>query len=484
MAHQTLQNIVICGHGLALETTLAALSQSLPETIEILALELTDAKSKDAFYGNVASPTAYDFHLSMGLTEPDLMYNSDTSFAYGTHYKNWSDHLDWVQAYNLPFPIWEGVPFHHTLVKLQRRLEPTLVGAVCGRNSRFAHPPTDPANPLSRAEYGYQFRPNSISTLLKKQIHPDNIVRKTGVLKQVHVAEGKITSLELTDGHHVRGQLFIDASGHHGHLMESLENRLLSDRVLQTAESLHQDQFEGTSLRRLKGETFGWTSITTLRDGFSRLTVAHPDDQDQALKAHENLDDSESFSIATGSRPLGWAGNCVAIGHASYILEPLTPAPYMLLQRDIERLQGLIPHSTEMQLERKEFNRLRDNDVQHCDMFQRAFFETDNPPKAAYWRDVTSQELSPKLERKITQFNSRAYLAKFDLEPFNEEDWAILHFGMQRKPERYIDYKDVSESRAVQDLNHMEQSIQSLSRKVPPHDRYVDNFMRYLEKKM
>ena len=485
MARQSLETIILCGHGLAFETTLAALSGTLPGEITIIALELKNADNKDIFYGSVTSPRAYNFHLSIGLSEPDLIYNTDTSFAYGTNYQNWASHLDWIQSHTLPFPIWQGTPFHHYLLKQKRSLQPFLVGAVCGSKGRFAHPPSDPKVPLSRAEYSYQFRPNSITALLKKQSRPKNIIRKIGEIKQVHTEDDELTSIELSNGEHITGQLYIDTSGHKGHLMEALGNKFHKDRFLYVAESLHEGPYEGTSLRKVNGESYGWKSITTLRDKYSCLTVSHPSQKDLIVSAHEKHTAYQSFRVDTGHRPLGWFGNCVAIGHSSYIMEPLTPAPLMLLQEDIDRLLGLIPHSTDMQIERKEFNRLLRDDTQHCEIFQRAFYAIDNPPKTPYWQDITSQPTPEKLKRKLTQFTSRAYLTKFDLELFNEEDWTTLHFGMRRNCQRYTDFNDgLSDSAVSQNLDNLEKSIQSISQNVPPHDRYVGNFVRYLEKKM
>jgi len=485
MNQQPLETIVLCGHGLAFETTLAALSETLPDNIEVIALDIIHPDNNDLFYGNITSPHAYDFHLSIGLNEPDLIYNTDTSFAYGTHYQNWANRLDWVQSYNLPFPIWQGVPFHHYLLQKDRSLQPLLIGSVCGLKDKFAHPPSDAHIALSRAEYGYQYRPASLSALLKKQTRPNNIRRKSGEIKRVHSQGHKLISIELMNGELLKGQLFIDATGPKAELMKSLENNFKLQRSLYISESVHDGAFKGSSLRKLSGETYGWKSVSPSKKGIIVQTLSHLTQKDQTEPIHLNALDYEAFSISTGRRSMGWKQNCVAIGQASYILEPLTPAPLMLLYKDIERLLTLIPHTSEMELERKEFNRLRDNDIEHCDIFQRAFFEIENPPQTAYWQDITARPASKKLNRKITQFTSRAYLTKFDLEPFNDEDWTILHLGMRRNSQRHIDYTDSLPDNIISKrLDELEKSIQFLSRKVPPHDMYVENFKRYLEKKM
>ena len=59
-----------------------------------------------------------------------------------------------------------------------------------------------------------------------------------------------------------------------------------------------------------------------------------------------------------------------------------------------------------------------------------------------------------KLAQKIAQFESRGVLVAFDLEPFNTEDWTILHHGMGRRPARYDRMADripEAETRAMVD---------------------------------
>lgn len=484
MTYQTLDKIILYGHGFTFEATLAALSKTLPENIKVIALEQAKSNNKDIFYGSITSPEAYDFHLSIGISEPDLIRNSDTNFAYGTHYQNWAGGLDWIQSYNLPFPIWQGVPFHHYLLRRKQQLQPYLVGAICGHKDRFAHPPSDPRNPLSRAEYGYQIKLSSLTKLLKKNAPRKNIIRKSETIKEIHMQDGKLKSIETKTGEHFIGQLYIDTTGHEGNLMEALGNHFEAERTLEVTETIHKHQSEGGSLREVSGEVYGWKSKTYLREFYACLSVAHPSQKEQTLTTHEDAISHQNFTIFTGRRPLGWVSNCIAIGHSSYIMEPLTPAPLMLLYKDIERMLSLIPHGLQMELERKEYNRLLNDDIENCEIFQRAFYEKDTRPKTAYWRDVTALQKIEKLNRKIKQFTSRGYLTKFDLEPFNEEDWTILHFGMQRGSQRHIDYTDsLPEAELNQNLQMLERSIQLISQKVPPHDKYLSNLLRYLEKK-
>ena len=165
-----IDHILVCGSGLAFEFVLARMANALSDTIKLTALEIPDPVENDAIYGTTTTPAAYRFFLDSGLDEPELITRSSTGFSFGTQYKNWGGRRHWVQGFQLPFPIWNGVPFHHFLSGSNQNLETFMPGAAAGRAGRFAHPPNDKNIILSRAEYGYQFDPFELAELLKNRL--------------------------------------------------------------------------------------------------------------------------------------------------------------------------------------------------------------------------------------------------------------------------------------------------------------------------
>jgi tryptophan halogenase len=156
----------------------------------------------------------------------------------------------------------------------------------------------------------------------------------------------------------------------------------------------------------------------------------------------------------------------------------------LLLQRDIERLLSLIPVSRDMSVERREYNRQSDEDYVHAEIFNRALFETRPVAETAYWRAACAEAMHEKLAQKIAQFESRGLLVAFDLEPFNPEDWTILHYGMGRRPARYDRIADrTSESEMRQFLTNMRLDIENLMKTMPRHSDYVASLIRYLTQK-
>ena len=476
-----LGSILLYGYGMALEYAVATLRRALPAQIAITVVEDASCAGYDLFYGTVMPPVVYNFNLTAGLEEPDLILNSNTSLSYGTHYANWGSGLDWVQCFQLPLPIWSGVRFHHYLTRMGAPLEPFLPGAVAGRAGRFAHPPEDPKIALSRAEYGYLYSPDAIINLLKKATGAEGVHRIEGKISHVETSEKGIASVTLEEGQKLEADLFIDASGPSGTLISALNTHFEARYEVCHMASETPSSTGGGPLRMVEGHDFGWASSTPLRDRVLKSTICHPDNRDSALDFHGKASVKE-FTLTTGRRDRAWAENCVAIGQASTIIDPLATTPFLLLMRDIERLASLIPPTTQMEVEAREYNRRYLNDCEHGELFHLAFFQTPDLPSSPFWQAVRDLGVSEKLERKITQFESRGDLVGYDLEPFNEQDWTILHFGMRRRAARHDVFIDhIDDAMIRKNLMMMGNATETLVQKMPPHGTYLNKMQNYLE---
>jgi tryptophan halogenase len=225
---------------------------------------------------------------------------------------------------------------------------------------------------------------------------------------------------------------------------------------------------------------YGWQAETPLQASAARLTVYDPKSEAEALSAHGGPPE-RSAEVSVGRRADAWVENCVAIGHAARVVEPLTPAPLMLLERDIERLLSLIPFSSEMSVERREYNRRSAEDHEHAELFTRALFETEGLPDTPYWRAARAEPVSEKLARKLELFEDRGFLVAYDLEPFHPEDWTILHYGMGRRAARYDRTADRAPPEQVRSfLANMKREIDSAVEGLPSHAAYMTELKQYL----
>ncbi len=470
------RTIVIYGGGFAAHLVTAACARSLGGAARLILIAPDEGGRDDVLYGNASAPTAYDFFRSVGLDEPTLMMQTGSAFSYGTRFTDWPGApSSWMQAYHLPLPVLFGVPFQHFLTAEKEKLEPYLVSAQAALRGVFAHPPEEPKNPLSRAEYGYQFSISDLTqALIRLNDQREVTILETSV-REVHTSGGQIASLELEDGQQVEADLFVDCSGADRRLIRALDVAFHVERTLCAAQETQSAGQLGPPHRTIAATQHGWSASTPLQTSVETLTITHPDSASAERGA--------AHTFETGTLERAWTGNCVAVGHAAWGMEPLTAAPIILLQRDVERLLDLIPLSRESTVEAREYNRRFEDDLAHANAFQRALFATDALPSTPYWQAAAAVPPGEKLERKLAQFRSRGIFVRFDLEPFNEEDWAILHNGMGLTPERYDRQVDSVEADALaRQLTGIKQAVAQIVSKMPPHHVYMSNMKRYLEK--
>lgn len=479
-------HIAICGTGLAAEMTAAALSQQLPPSIRITLVGTGDAADCDLFYGNVSSPSAYAFNLAAGLSEPRLLLESDTAFSWGTKYVRWAGgSRSWIQCFHLSPPIIDGVLFHHYLAKVgETQLDHYLVSAAAAKKGAFMHPPQRQAaagqQVLARAEYGYQFDPASYARLFQSGSN-DRVQRIEASVEEIERGDLGIGAIRLSNGQSLVADLYVDCTGPQASLLAELGSPFPEGRQLRAAMSRKAVSQLGPPLREITPAAYGWRSETPLQGSLAQLTVYHPEAEAEALSVH-GVTPERSVTATIGRRAEAWSGNCVAIGHAARVLEPLTPAPVMLLERDIERLVSLIPFSSaDMTVERREFNRRFAEDHEHAALFARALFETDGLPDTPYWREARAEPIHEKLARKLKLFGDRGFPVSYDLEPFNEEDWIILHYGMGRRAARYDRTADRAQPEQIRGfLANFKREVDKAVEGMPGHATYLAELKQYL----
>ena len=481
----SIKRIVICGGGLAAHMTAAALARQLPPTMQITWVNGPDSRDADLFFGGLAPPSAYAFNLSAAVAEPRLIVDTDTTFSWGTQFVDWgADRRSWVQCFHLTLPIVGGVLFHHHLWRQGiTELEPFLLPAIAARQGVFAHPVAQGPKLLARSEYGYQFNSYSYKSPFEAAARALRVKVVTADVANIECREGAITSLHLSDGQVLEADLFVDCTGPDARLLSRLGVDVTPGRRLRAAWSHRTVERIGAPCRTLTAREFGWQCDTPLQRSVARLTVYAPEQESEALAAHGEPA-QHSGEIMLGRRNLAWTGNCVAIGHAAEILEPLTQAPMLMLQRGIERLLTLIPCSRDMSVECREFNRQSGEDYTHAEIFNRALFEIRLPANTPYWRAAREEPAHEKLAQKIAQFESRGVLVAFDLEPFHNEDWTILHHGVGRRPARFDRMADripEAETRAM--VGRVPHDIAEFVKTMPAHHDYMQNLIRYLKQK-
>ncbi len=457
---------------------LTTLARQVARDTAILWVHAGDPSGTDLLYGSVTGPLAYGFNLAAGMDERQLVLDSDAAFSWGTRYVGWGAGRSWMQAFALPFPVIDGVVFHQYLALTGAGgVDPFVAGVQAARRGVFVHPPREAGgqHPLARAEYGYQVDPADYADAFAAARPAGRVEAVDGAFAAVEVADGRIAGIRMDDGRVVTADLYVDASGPAALLLSALgvpvpEGRRIGMGVRDEANA------DEAPLRTVTATPLGWQAVTPLRGRALRSSVYAPDRPDDGAF-------DRRVEATLGWRAQAWVGNCVAIGQAAGVVEPLTPAPMLLLERDIERLLTLIPVGDDATIEAAEYNRRFADDYDHADLFQRAFFAVDGLPNEPYWEAARADPVPEKLARKLTLFDDRGLLVAYDLEPFHPEDWIILHLGMGRRPRRHDRLADrADKTQVAQFLTGMAREIERALETLPPARVYRAQLEQYLRK--
>ncbi|ARD45926.1 hypothetical protein A3Q33_17485 [Colwellia sp. PAMC 21821] len=405
-----------------------------------------------------------------------------------------------MQAFSLPFTLQYGMGFHQVLLKHKQNLQAYLVGAQSVLHDKFAHPPQNqPASPLSRAEYGYNFDYQNYARFLLKKIKQRKIRLIQSDFLEAKVADEHITSLRLNDGSCIESDLFIDCSGTDARLMSTLgvKKRVHSKINLSLLTNENDTQMKPCNI--VSGHGNAWQSRLYLQSSSQILQAASAVNsadnstensaKDTSAENRSSANTITSISADIGEQEQAWVGNCVAISLSAAVLEPFSNAPFRLLKLDVDRLLALIPISNNMRMEQKEYNRRFSLDVQHARLFNlaltdtRHFLQHEHSTKNQLLATDVDSDTQALLDRKLAQYLHRGLMVAYDYEPFNTEDWIILHFGMRRFPRRLDSLCDnIDNSNVKQHLLHTKNAIAAVVPKMPPCSLYTQKFLNYLKR--
>ncbi len=482
-------DIVIYGHSIAAFISALTIHNTLADHVTLSLIIPTDQAHSDILYGGMSTPDAYNLHLAMDISEPELFQQTNSSFSFGTHYQNWNQgQFDWVQAFSLPFTSHYGVDFHQVLLKHKQNLQAYLVGAQSALHEKFAHPPQNqPASPLSRAEYGYNFDYQNYAQFLLNKIKLKKIRLIQSDLIEAKVAGELITSLQLNNASCIKADLFIDCSGTDAKLMSALgvKKRVHSQINLSLLTNENDTQMKPCNI--VSGHMNAWQSTLYLQNSSQILHAVNTGNSAKETSAENESSANTVASISAdiGEQERAWVGNCVAISLSAAVLEPFSNAPFRLLKLDIERLLELIPISNNMRMEQKEYNRRYWLDVQHAKLFNLALTDTRHSLQHEHstYNQVLDTDTQALLDRKLVQYLHRGLMVAYDFEPFNNEDWIILHFGMRRSPRRLDSQCDnIDNSNVKQHLLLTKNAIAAMVPKMPPCSLYTQKFLNYLKR--
>lgn len=460
--------------------------------LEITAIELPSLLRPGDVYPTLKQQEAY--HRLIGIEEAPMMRACQATYTLGQRFANFSKtRPPFMHAYSTYGRPIDRVPFHHFWLKaraegMKADFDDFSINAAAAKKGRFFIP-GDETDGFANCNYAYHLDATGYCHVLKSVALERKINHVTARLAEVvrDSENGYITALKLMNGQTVEGDFFIDATGAESALLgqglgvdfESWGKFLPCDRILSSY---------GPPLSPLPP----FSQVAAFRSGWVGMYPLQNCTAVQQVYSSVDLKEDEAFQAAgivasmhlhpdavvtpfmAGTRKVYWEKNCVAIGEAAAVLDPIDGVRMHANFIGLSHLVSLFPIDRNSMLESAEYNRNVGASMERVRDYQMCHYVLNQRTGQPLWDYCRSIEVPDSLRYKLELFFARGMLALYDDETFEEDDWICMLLGHGLIPKAYdplVDQTDQSE--AIQQFQKMLGFIRSVVEPMKPMEAYL-----------
>lgn len=331
------RDIVIVGRDAELWLAATALLEALrPIGVKVTAVELPSRLGRSSVYATL--PALESLHARLEIEEPQLLRSTGGSFSLGWNIVREGAAPFFLAHGSYGAPI-DGADFFSYWQKARRfgldvQFENFSPTAMAARNGRILVP-DESTETFGRTDYGYHLPAIAYCTMLKDRVHRLGVAihqtLRVGVERNGE--GGHIRGVIPDGGTLIGGDLFIDASGADAALIgaglgvatEDWRDLFPFDRVLTAAGQRYSTV---PTYAELRVGADSWTALHGTQAA-THVVHAYADDGSnaEATAGAETSGLALSEVAVTTSAPArrreAWAANCVAIGGAACVFDPL-----------------------------------------------------------------------------------------------------------------------------------------------------------------
>lgn len=448
--HAPIATIAVVGGGIVGWSAAAAIKRRLPD-IEVHILSIEPPAGALTEHITATMPSINRFHADLGLADEDAVIRSNASFRLGTLFSGWNatlpDYVHSYGAYGCPLPA--GSFHQHWLRAHEAGAAPpfdTLSAAsALGRAGRFAPPTAAGRDPFGRYDYGLSLDLDRYRAMMIAFARHVGVVEETRRLRAVEQASGEwISGLTLDEGTRFAADLYIDCTGPAARLRALLDDEcedwrhwLPCDRVI-----VGTGPGEGlpSPLDTVTAGPAGWRWSADAGRRTSQGVVyaaAQCDDEEaaQQLARRGAREIGTPITIEAGTRRRPWLGNCVAIGDAATVIEPLEWSGLHLCHHAIDRIVTMLPDRSCAAVETMDYNRRAYAEAQRVRDFVLLHYAASDRPEP-FWRQWGAIDLPDTLAHSLTLFRDRGRLPFYEEESFTRDSWLAVLIGQGVRPRR------------------------------------------------
>lgn len=491
---QQVRKVVIVGRDVAAWLAANALARALGGTrLRIEVAELPSLLRPQDTLASLAQ--LQNVHRLLGFDEHNLLKATAGTYTLGQSFVNFSKAAAPVfHPYGSHGGSLNRLPFMPFWIKARQRglnvaLEEFSLTAAAAKQGRF-FTPTSETSAFGRLDYAYHLKALPYVQFLKAQALRRGVEVASLRLFDVRrdAETGYITGLVSGDGREITGDLFVDATGPESLLLgqalgagfESWSEWFPANRVLAVSGERLRNLPAYSQVRALSS---GCLHLTPLQDMTGLQHVyndAHMTDQGAleatALIAGLRLQpDAVVSPLSVGRRQQTWIKNCIAVGEAACVFDPIDNVSLHALQVGLAHLIDLFPIAADSHWEAAEYNmqiqqsqeRLRDYQIGHFKLNR-----IDNQP---FWDRLRDMEIPDSLAYKIELFKARGSVPLYEGETFVLDDWLALFTGHGLVPRTYDPVADMTpDDDAIRHFQSILGFIKQQVGEMNSHDAFIE----------
>jgi tryptophan 7-halogenase len=450
--------------------------------------------------GEATIPSLVHFLRQLNLDEKEFMRRTSATYKLGIKFEGW---VKEGTTYWHPFGICgriNGLDLFHFWFKRQQEAASKLAYTDYSAQALLAQADKAPW-PFGRTSaiydnggYAYHLDASALGDYLRELATAEGAQHLFGTVQDVALDDsGDIASLDIGGGRTIAADLFVDATGFHGRLIEQVlhdpwidwSNAMLCDRAV--AMPIERDErFPPYTRSTAMPGGWIWRIGLSSRTGNGYVySSAHLSDEAaaEALIAQAGLRrprnaDPRFLKIRVGRRSNFWLRNCVAIGLSSGFVEPLESTGIHLIQKAVKLLVEYLPDRGSNEALRSAYNNamaavydeVRDFIVLHYILSQR-----DEP----FWRDSRNVPLSDSLRETLSLYDATGRIENPRLQLFMEPNYFFILAGNGRLPRRPVIEADIApagQTRHV--LERIREQNRTFVTQMPSHSAYMAELHR------
>jgi tryptophan 7-halogenase len=445
--------------------------------------------------GEATIPPIRVFNTALGVDEGEFLSRTRGTIKLGIEFRDWSRQ---GHSYFHPFGVHgtslQQVTIHQDWLAARQSgavggFEEYSLNTVAARLGRVL-PGGESENPLASVfAYAFHFDASSYAEYLRGYAQARGVLRMERKVVRVELRpeDGFIRALHLDDGQRLEAELFIDASGFRGLLIEQALHTgyedwthwLPCDRAVavpcESAGSL-------IPYTRSTACSAGWQWRIPLQHRIGNGYVycgRHISDDEAAATLLASLDgkalaEPRFLRFTTGRRKKFWNKNCIALGLAGGFLEPLESTSIHLIQKGLTHLLNFFPDRMFSPVVAEEFNRLAINEYERVRDFIVLHYKATTRDDAPLWSYCRNMAIPESLAYKIRQFRNSGRVVKYGGDLFAAPNWIAVLMGQEIWPERHDPLVSQRDAASVQGhLRQVRAAIRRAAEAAPRHEDYL-----------